>query len=39
MNDGSIAFKKTDKGSSVAIWDRVEYVKEANKQLSNKNFN
>ena len=24
-------------GSSIVIWDRVDYLKEANKQLSNKN--
>ena len=26
-----------DKGSSIVIWDRVNYLKEANKQLSDKN--
>ena len=29
-------YKKADKASSLVIWDRVDYLKEANKQLSNK---
>ena len=33
----SIVIKKADKGSSIVIWDRVNYLKEANKQLSDKN--
>ena len=36
-NDRSIVIKKADTGSSVVIWDRVDYLKEANKLLSDKN--
>ena len=36
-DDRSIVIKKADKGSSIVIWDRVDYLKEANKQLSDKN--
>ena len=36
-NDRSIVKKKADKGSSIVIWDRVDYLKEANKQLNDKN--
>ena len=37
-SDRSIVIKrKADKGSSIVIWDRVDYLKEANKQLSEKN--
>ena len=34
-DDRRIVIKKADEGSS--IWDRVDYFKEANKQLSDKN--
>ena len=33
-DDRSIVIKKPDKGSSIVIWDRVDCLKEANKQLS-----
>ena len=36
-NDKSIVIKKADKGSSIIIWNRLDYLKEVNKQLSNKN--
>ena len=35
-DDRSIVVKKADKGSSIVIWDRVDYLKEANKRLSDK---
>ena len=31
-----MAIKKGDKGSCVVIWDRNDYITEADKQLSNK---
>ena len=31
-NDRSIVIKKADKGSSVVIWDRNDYIAEAEKQ-------
>ena len=36
-DDRSIVIKKADKGSSVVVWDRNDYVMEAEKQLSNAN--
>ena len=36
-SDRSIVIKKADKGSSIVTRDRVDYLKEANKQLSEKN--
>ena len=33
MDDRSIVIKKADKGSCVVVWDRWDYVKEAEKQL------
>ena len=35
-NDRNIVIKKADKGSCVVIWDRNDYIAEAEKQLSNK---
>ena len=32
-NDKSIVIKSADKGSAVVVWDREDYVKEAEKQL------
>ena len=32
-NDKSIVIKSTDKGSAVVVWDREDYIKEAEKQL------
>ena len=32
-DDRSIVIKKADKGSCVVVWDRWEYMKEAQKQL------
>ena len=36
-NDRKHCHKKAEKGYSIAICDRVDYLKEANKQVSNKN--
>ena len=36
-DDRSIVIKKADKGSCIVIWDRADYLREAKKQLSNKN--
>ena len=36
-DDKSIVIKKADKGSSVVLWDRNDYVMEAEKQLSDAN--
>ena len=33
-NDTSIVIKSADKGSPVVVWDREDYIKEAEKQLS-----
>ena len=33
----ALPLKKADKGSSIVIWDRVNYLKEANKELSENN--
>ena len=35
-NDRNIVIKKADKGSCVVIWDRLDYIMEAEKQLSDK---
>ena len=32
-DDRSIVIKKADKGSCVVVWDRWDYIKEAEKQL------
>ena len=34
--DRSIVIKKADKGSAVVLWDRNDYIKEAEKQLGDK---
>ena len=36
-NDRSIVIKKADKGSCIVVWDRTDYLREAEKQLSDKN--
>ena len=36
-NDRSIVIKKADKGSCVVVWDREDYIAEANKQLNDEN--
>ena len=36
-NDRKHCHKKAEKGYSIVICDRVDYLKEANKQVSNKN--
>ena len=36
-NDRSIVIKKADKGSCVVMWDRENYIAEAEKQFSDKN--
>ena len=33
-NDQSIVIKEADKGSAVVIWDKKDYLMEAEKQLS-----
>ena len=33
-DDKNIVIKKADKGSSVVVWDRINYMKESQKQLS-----
>ena len=35
-NDHNIVIKKADKGSCVVIWDRSDYIMEAEKQLNDK---
>ena len=36
-DDRNIVIKKVDKGSSVAVWDRYDYIAEAEKQLKDQN--
>ena len=36
-NDSSIVIKKADKGSCMVVWDRNEYLREAEKQLKDQN--
>ena len=36
-DDRSIVIKKADKGSCIVVWDRADYLREAEKQLSDKN--
>ena len=36
-NDYSMIIKKADKGSCVVVWDRNDYIVEAEKQLRDKN--
>ena len=36
-DDRNVIIKPADKGSAVVIWDRNDYLKEAEKQLSGKN--
>ena len=38
-NDTSIIIKEADKGSGVVVWDRKDYLKEAEKQLGDKETN
>ena len=35
-NDTSIIIKEADKGLGVVVWDRKDYLKEAEKQLTDK---
>ena len=35
-DDPSIIIKEADKGSAVVVWDREDYLREANSQLSDK---
>ena len=37
-NDRSIVIKKADKGSCVVVWNRNDYIAEAEKQLSDVNI-
>ena len=34
QNDRSVAIKQADKGSRVVVWNRTDYLKEADRQLS-----
>ena len=36
-NDKNVIIKPADKGSSTIVWDRLNYVAEAEKQLSDSN--
>ena len=36
-DDRSIVIKKSDKGFGIVVWDRADYLTEAEKQLSDKN--
>ena len=36
VDDPSIIIKEADKGSVVVVWDREDYIREANSQLSDK---
>ena len=33
-NDKNVIIKPADKGSSIAVWDRLDYLAEAEEQLS-----
>ena len=33
----NVVIKKADKSSSVVVWDRIDYMKKAEKQLSDEN--
>ena len=35
-SDGSIVIKEADKGSAVVVWDRGDYISEANRQLDDR---
>ena len=35
-NDKNIIIKSADKGSTIVVWDREDYIKEAEKQLGDK---
>ena len=37
-NDTNIVRKKANKGSAVAVWDRDDYIKEAEEQLGDKDI-
>ena len=37
-DDPSITIKEADKGSAVVVWDKEDYLKEANSQLSDKDI-
>ena len=37
-NDRNIIIKPVDKGSSIVVWDRLDYLAEAEKQLSDSNI-
>ena len=36
-DDRSIVIKKADKGSCIVVWDRKDYLREAEKQLKDQN--
>ena len=39
QNDETIVMKSADKGSVVVVWDREDYIKEAEKKLGDKEVN
>ena len=39
QNDETIVMKSADKGSAVVVWDREDYIKEAEKKLGDKEVN
>ena len=39
QNDETIVMKSADKGSAVVVWDREDYIKEADKKLGDKKVN
>ena len=36
-DDRSVVIKKDGKGSCIVVWDRADYLREAEKQLSDRN--
>ena len=39
QNDRSVAIKPANKESAVVVWDRIDYLKEAERQLSDEKTN
>ena len=37
-DDASVIIKEADKGSAVLVWDREDYLREANSHLSDKEY-
>ena len=38
QNDKSFIIKQADKGSAVIVWDRTDFLKKAERQLSHENY-